>query len=172
MEPTKLYIRLTDNDRLGIKLKDKDRLHLSASDLVNYVSLLNKPSINGVVLIGDKTSADIGLEFPIHRNPTAIWNAEPELIGQLNHIYIYTDYLQRDDKTYPGIKIGDGNAYLIDSPFINEGVQALYDHIDDTHVHITEDERDFWNNKITCYLNSEDQENLILSKDAEVTING
>ena len=161
-EPTKLHIRLGE----------RDRLHLSASDLINYVSLLNKPSINGVVLIGNKTSADLGLEFPIHRNTTAGWNAEPGLIGEENHIYIYTDYIQRDGQTYAGIKIGDGLSYLIDEAFINGDAQDFYDHIDDTHVHITDNEREFWNDKVTCYLSSEDSETLVFSKTAGVITNG
>lgn len=164
MEPTKLHISLNEGDRLNLTLQDRDRLGLIASNVIHYASLIGKPSINGVVLIGNKTSADLGIELPVHQNTTAIWNAERDLIGQNNHIYVYTDYIVRDGKNYPGIKIGDGTSYLIDAPFVNGDNQDMYDHINNHSIHITEEERIFWNNKVTSYLSSDNPEELILTK--------
>ena len=39
----------------------------------------------------------------------------------------------------PGIKIGDGSAYVVDLPFVN----------------ITSEQVNFWNNKVNCYLETE-----------------
>ena len=64
-----------------------------------------------------------------------------------------------------GIKIGDGTSYLIDLPFVTDGMTTmLLKHIGDTTIHLTAAEREFWNNKISCYLDNTDSENLILSK--------
>ena len=64
----------------------------------------------------------------------------------------------------PNIKIGDGCAYLIDNPFITSSVeQLLQSHIADTFKHITEQERDVWNNKVRCYISSEDNENIVFT---------
>ena len=55
---------------------------------------------------------------------TAYWNSKPGLITETNTIYIYTDYRQEEKQgeivNIPGLKIGDGLAYLIDIPFIDE----------------------------------------------------
>lgn len=39
----------------------------------------------------------------------------------------------------PGIKIGDGSAYVVDLPFVN----------------VTSEQINFWNNKVNCYLEPE-----------------
>jgi len=85
-------------------------------------------------------------------------------------VYIYSDYqVIYDDVGNPtyiaGIKVGDGTSYLIDMPFITDGMTAtILAHITNTTVHLTDAEREFWNNKISCYLDTQDSENLILSK--------
>lgn len=69
-------------------------------------------------------------------------------------LVVYTDFQVIEDeqgnKTYvPSFKIGDGNAYLIDKPFIGAAdSKLLQEHIEDTGVHVQPGEREFWNNKI------------------------
>ena len=86
-------------------------------------------------------------------NTTAAWNAERDRIGERGTIYVYTDYrLDEESSLYiPGLKLGDGTSYLIDLPFIDA---TLTEHINDTSVHITEEERAFWNSKVRCYYSS------------------
>ena len=80
---------------------------------------------------------------------TATWNSQPQLISQMGYIYIYSDYRKNDQGAdIPSMKVGDGNAYLIDMPFSDE---VLYKHVDDNVRHITQQEREFWNNKVRCY---------------------
>lgn len=106
--------------------------------------------------------------IPIHSGTSEYWNTQKNLIGEKSHIYIYTDYAtvktESGDSLVPNIKIGDGSAYLIDNPFITNSVEQLLQlHIADTIKHITEQERNNWNNKVRCYLNSEDNENIIFT---------
>lgn len=89
------------------------------------------------------------------------WASRSTEISQEGFIYVYTDYQILDDQYIPGIKIGTGNAYIIDLPFID----AVYaQHIADTIVHITQEERDFWNNKVTCYIDENEEDKLIITK--------
>lgn len=94
---------------------------------------------------------------------TASWNSQPQLVSQVGYIYIYSDYKQ-DSKgnNIPGIKVGDGNAYLIDLPF---STKLIDEHIADAIIHITQTERDFWNNKVTCYIDDNNNTRLVFSKD-------
>ena len=108
--------------------------------------------------------------LPLHFGSTAYWNAAPDLIGKKDHIYVYTDYaeIERDGEkiAVPNIKIGDGSAFLIDNPFITTSVEELLEaHIADDVRHITEEERSFWNNKVSCYIDEQDEENVIFSTD-------
>jgi hypothetical protein len=97
----------------------------------------------------------------IYMDTVAGWAAKAGLVGQANTIYIYTDY-QRDENDNPiaGIKVGDGNAYLIDAPFLD----TIYlEHVNDTDIHITAEEREFWNNKVRCYYSLTDDETVVFT---------
>lgn len=78
-------------------------------------------------------------------------------------LVVYTDYQSYEEeghKVYvPGFKIGDGNAYVVDKPFVGEAdTKILQEHLQDTGVHIQPGEREFWNNK----LNYEEPEGDLL----------
>jgi len=94
-------------------------------------------------------------------NTVAGWASQAGLVGQANTIYVYTDY-QEDENGNPiaGIKIGDGNAYLIDAPFLDK---IYYEHVNDSDIHITAGERNFWNNKVRCYYSLLDDETVIFT---------
>ena len=111
-----------------------------------------------------------GISDNIHFGTTAYWNSQSTLIGKNNHIYVYTDYTtitsDGEIKNVPNIKIGDGNAYLIDNPFITTSIEdLLQSHIGDNIKHITDDERSLWNGKVTCYLSAADNETIVFTTD-------
>ena len=84
----------------------------------------------------------------------AEWNAQVGLVSEPNKLYVYTDYkTDGSGRNLAGIKVGDGNAFLIDMPFTDE---LYFDHINNTSIHITDAERAFWNNKISCYYSGGD----------------
>lgn len=94
---------------------------------------------------------------------TEEWNSQREMIAERNVVYVYTDHeTTTDGKPVPGFKVGDGLAYLIDLPF-NDDISM--GHIQDDTVHVSSADREFWNNKVTAYLNVSDLENLILTKE-------
>ena len=92
---------------------------------------------------------------------TATWNSRPQLISEKGYIYIYSDYRQNEQgQNIPAMKVGDGSAYLIDMPFSDD---IIYDHIQDEMIHVTPAEKDFWNNKVRCYLSEVQDDNLIFT---------
>lgn len=94
---------------------------------------------------------------------TAEWNAQSTLISQLDRIYVYTDYYtDSSGNPVPGVKIGDGTAYLIDRPFVTK---ILDEHLADQIQHITAAERLSWNNKVTCFIDPNNASRLVFSKD-------
>lgn len=100
----------------------------------------------------------------VHINTTAYWAAHPELVGERGHIYVYTDHGIVDGQYIPAIKIGDGMSYLIDNPFVSAYQQQLIEHINNHGIHITPQERYFWNNKVRCDETTVDGENLMFTK--------
>jgi hypothetical protein len=92
---------------------------------------------------------------------TATWNSKPQLISAKGYIYIYSDYRQNlQGDNIASMKVGDGTSYLIDMPFTDD---LLYAHVEDNVRHITAEERDFWNNKVRCYIDPLNSQNLIFT---------
>lgn len=135
----------------------------------DYNELNNKPSINTVELIGALTAEDLGLGR-VYYDTTAHWDMQPELIGERGVVYIYSDHEWLEDEAgnrtpVAGIRIGDGSAYLIDTPFVSDAMTyTIVRHISDTTIHVTPQEKAFWNNKVSSFLDRQEEETLILSK--------
>lgn len=92
---------------------------------------------------------NVNLDKQVLFNTTAAWDSQVMLQSEANKLYIYTDhYIDSQNNVIAGIKVGDGNAYLIDLPFTDE---AIMDHISNTTIHVTAAEKAFWNNKVSCY---------------------
>ena len=135
----------------------------------DYNNLQNKPIINSVVLQGELTAESLGLGR-VYYDTTANWNAQPNLIAERGVVYIYSDYTYIEDEVgnhteIAGIKIGDGSSYLIDMPFVSDATTYLITmHIANADVHTSRAEKEFWNNKVSAYIDHQDSEGLVLSK--------
>lgn len=97
------------------------------------------------------------------------WNNDRNLISQKGILYIYSNYKiindQEDNKIFlPGIKLGDGKAYLIDLPFLNTDTfdEQILDHINNEVIHVSLNDRRFWNNKLN--LVQPESQTLILNR--------
>lgn len=112
------------------------------------------------------------LQEIVHTDTTEHWNAQVQLVAERGHIYVYSDYMQVEDKVLPAIKIGDGTTYLIDLPFVSGDSTLWTNHIHNNIRHITDDERNFWNDKVTCFISAVDAEHLIFTKESEGNRNG
>lgn len=88
---------------------------------------------------------------------TVYWDEQPELIAQNNALYVYTDALSKDFKNIARFKVGDGQSLLKELPFTDA---VYYDHISDPLIHVSNEDREFWNNKVSCSINGE---NLIFT---------
>ena len=116
---------------------------------------------SGLRLYDELIKQYIGTQGEIFYDTTANWNSKPSLIGKKGCVYIYSDYKKNaQNQDIAGVKIGDGLAYLIDSPFISE---ILYDHVDNKVIHISQNEREFWNAKVRCQIDPEDEQRIIFT---------
>lgn len=133
--------------------------------LRKYAKTLNAETQRLIEEQGEDLEALIG--SIVQSDTVAGWNAQRLLISKANTIYVYTDYLtgtdENDEDYYiPAIKIGDGKGYLIDLPYVE---QPYAEHLEDGTIHVTAEEKEFWNNKVRTYLSSDDEENLVFTVD-------
>lgn len=119
-----------------------------ATGIIKTKSAISGTANSSQNINGDIHSSSVPAK-EIFSNTTEYWNSQKNLIGKKDCLYVYTDYAQEDNKNIPAFKVGDGNAYLIDTPFTYMG-------------NVTPEQIDFWNNKVTAY---EAGENLILTKE-------
>ena len=120
----------------------------------------------------------------IYYQTTAGWNEQPSLIAERGAIYVYSDHssaiIDGQAKSVPGIKVGDGTSYLLDMPFLDSGsdgsgggstdqevLDLLTEHINNTSIHVSSNDRSFWNGKTRAYVGSDQQsETLILTNNS------
>ena len=91
--------------------------------------------------------------FLVRRDITENWDRAAGFVPKSGEVIVYLDYktIEKDGKNVfvPGVKIGNGNAYVQDLAFLDEAnSQEILEHISNTVVHVTQEERTFWNNKI------------------------
>ena len=135
----------------------------------NYEELNHKPQINSVELIGNVSAQALGLG-EVYYDTTANWNAQSSMITKAGVVYIYSDATSIEDEygnvtPVASIKVGDGTSYLMDMPFITSGSSSvIMEHLANGVIHISELDREFWDNKVSAYLDGNDLENLVLSK--------
>ena len=105
--------------------------------------------------------ATINTRIQLKRDTTENWDNARGFIPKSGEVIIYEDY---ETKTYtveeygetvtktvqiPNIKIGTGNAYVQDLAFVDQKTRdILMEHINNYDVHVTLQEKLFWNNKI------------------------
>lgn len=131
-------------DNLTIKLQNQRPLNIS-------LQKSDPLSVKLVSYTGTKVKTDT----------SANWNLKVAYIPDAGDIIIYSDRNTIDGVDYPGIKIGDGKAYLIDLPFVGDDIalnilNELEEHISNQNIHVTEDEKNFWNNKLNCDIAGEE----------------
>ena len=123
----------------------------------NKIQYLDK---HGLALYDELLKHYINKEAKIYYDTTEHWNDKPDLITEAGCIYIYSDWgVSPEGKVIAGFKVGDGSTRLFDVPFTD---QMYADHINDTVIHITQQERTEWNNKVACFY-IKDLERLIFT---------
>lgn len=89
----------------------------------------------------------------IEYGTTEYWNSRTGYKSEKGHILIYSDYTvdEYTGQNIPNIKIADGITYVQDLPFcLSLMERVLTEHVNNSQIHITQQEREFWNNKINC----------------------
>lgn len=161
---TKTNLSLHHSNKIKLELLDSNRSRMdiktpTAFIIPDYNNLSNLPSINGVVLKGSMSYVDLFLAKE-SVNTKEYWEENIHYVPEPGEIIIYTNRRTINNVDYVGIKIGDGNSYVVDLPFLgDDSTLMLYDliqaHKENNVAHITQSERAFWNNKINCDIEGE-----------------
>jgi len=123
----------------------------------------------GKVLAVNETETGIEwIDLGIEHGTREYWNSKKGYIPKPGTLIIYDDYYtDQSGLVYPGIKVGTGNAYVQDLAFIGQHeAELLDDHIHNKVIHITQKERERWNNKLNVNdIHDVIDENLIFNRD-------
>jgi len=92
-------------------------------------------------------------DLNIEHGTTEYWNSRIGYVPEAGKIIIYDDYKTEtiEGKTvmYPGIKVGNGNAYVQDLMFADSYYNDLFErHINDASIHVTPQDKQRWNRKL------------------------
>lgn len=159
-EETKLSIDLSPPIKLGVQMSSSGPQQIklqnaSGGGTRNYERLINKPQINGVELAGNVSSADLNI---VSENTVDGWDEIKLYVPKAGEICIFTDTGR--------MKVGDGLTPIVDLPYILEGdvtkvETALQEHVKNSNIHVTKEEKDFWNAKLNYEISGE---NLIFNQ--------
>lgn len=122
------------------------------------------PESNGVMSAADKAKLDA---LGIYYGSTEYWNEQKYFVPPAGTIIIYTDYeiVEKDGVAtpIPGIKIGSGNSYVQDLVFVSggRGNSDFQEHIDNTVIHVSQEDRDRWDNKLNVTDNPDPDREVI-----------
>lgn len=107
----------------------------------------------------------IDLQNKVFYGTCDYWESQPDLVGKCGCIYIYSDWGEDPDgKQIAGFKIGDGETLLIDLAFTDH---MYWDHINNSDIHVTPEDKAFWNSKVDCRYNDA-QEKLRFYRDRSI----
>lgn len=112
-------------------------------------------------------SGRINQKLTVVAKTKAEWQNSGNITSQPGVLYVTTDYktVTKDGTTYeiPAFKLGDGNAYIVDMPYATVDEETFLNHVNDRVVHITQAEREFWNNKNRAEIDENNPECLIMT---------
>lgn len=140
-----------------------DKVKKRIADVLNVTDIVS----SGVSIVDEYGVADVSGAVGtvrVYRGTTQAWDSQVSLVSELNAIYIYSDHDTYDDEALPAIKIGDGTSFLIDMPFITDHTSELLNHLADGDIHVTIQEKTFWNNKVSCDESRIAPDNLLILK--------
>ena len=100
----------------------------------------------------------ISSNIKVYYDTVANWNNQPELLTEKGSIYIYSDAKQYEGQDIPRIKIGNGINLLKDLYFMDQDIVHALNNI----TTVTQEEKDKWNNKVSCEV---EEEKIIFSTD-------
>ena len=101
----------------------------------------------------------------VSRDTTANWDAHPLFVPKKGQLIVYSDHRIDTDGEgnviyIPGLKVGDGKAYLKSLPFVGDDIlieteEMLRQHEENPVIHTTSEEKEFWNQKLNCEVDSQ-----------------
>lgn len=133
----------------GIPVKELVFLPLSQFPAIGNASCLYIDIAGNNVYYWDNQQYwNLSSDNVIFSGTTAYWEEYGRQISKKDAIYIYTDFDNDNGVDIPSIKIGDGLAYIGSLPFISA-------------CGITQDDINFWNNKVSAKISPSDAEEIV-----------
>ena len=139
--------------------------NMDKSDLTADNVTFNDKQSQQIISVQDELEilqqAVIASGAKIYYGTSAYWASKPTLVSEQGSFYVYSDYFNYGDQAIPGIKIGDGLAYVVSLPFTDK---MMIDHMMDSAIHLSPADRKKLEDSVCATMSTVDNENLILYK--------
>lgn len=113
------------------------------------IRTLDGVAVSSIGLIGDvslPSEINVPNTVKYEANTTDYWNTY-RIPSEKDRLYVYLDYIEgQEEPSSVAFKWGDGINYVRNLPFCNRNKDYEI-HIEDNVRHITQEEREYWNNK-------------------------
>lgn len=152
-----ISVQSQDENEIVVDMQLPENTDVDISNNTDFDTQLQSPPF---------AEAEFGLVYrvegaSIEYATTNTWNSKPQFVAKRGWIYVYSDWKQDVmGNNLCGTKIGDGTTFLIDLPFQED---MWFRHIEDITIHVTPEEKEFWNNKVRCYMSESDTSQLIFT---------
>ena len=122
--------------------------------LSNEILNIDHSALQNLDYLSSGHTGFAGIEF----GTTEYWNSKSSYVPPQGMLVVYTDYATTSTgELISNFKIGDGNAHLVDKPFVGDDTRELLEeHVADMLVHVSEEDRRRWNNKLNLNAPSGD----------------
>ena len=130
---------------------------INAND-VNYQNVSGTQTTVGATL-QYLEQAVIASGAKIYYDTKENWAQKTSLVSEKGSIYVYSNQYTDGAQNIPALKVGDGLAYVVDLPFVEK---EFYDHINDTVVHLSQQDRWKLENSVCAEMSTVEAENLNL----------
>lgn len=121
-------------------------LNKSTGTFVLSKMFLDHSKLSNLDYLSSGHSGFAGIEF----GSTEYWDSREDYVPVEGMIVVYTDYaITEQGKLVPNFKIGNGETSLSEIQFVGSDIkEILQEHIENRTIHITQEERERWNNKL------------------------
>lgn len=154
------FEKLINLDRLEEFLALLEQIHPTKDEVGETYALSNDYfKINLSNALGNDSSVQLPVFYGTASEMTALNSTK----SQAGAIYIYSDYRENQNGSkVPGIRLGDGNAYVGDLPYQDAD---FLQHMNNTTIHVSAFDRSKWDDKVTCFISPSNPQEIVFTKD-------
>lgn len=139
----------------GIEIDTNSNSHNIGEIRLKYPLPVIEGNAGKVLTVNETETGLVWESTVIQHGTTEYWNNKRDYRPSAGEVIIYDDfYTDETGIVYAGMKIGTGNGYLNDLPFVIDEknkyklLNEFYNHINNSAIHVSSEDRKRWDRKL------------------------